>query len=84
MHHLITTTCLAQLFTQPTYLPTHIFTQLWVLPICLSIALVYKAIKLEDFRPVLFVREVFLLFVTIVGFLIFVALGLFLLSRLVW
>jgi len=84
MHDLIITTCLAQLFTQPTYLPTHIITQLWVLPICLSIALVYKAIKLEDFKPELFVREVILLFFTIVGFLIIVAVGLYLISRLVW
>ena len=84
MHDLIITTCLAQLFTQPTYLPTHIITQLWVLPICLSIALVYKAIKLEDFKPALFVREVILLFFTIVGFLILVAVGLYLISRLVW
>ena len=84
MHDLITTTCLAQLFAQPTYLPTHIITQLWVLPICLSIALVYKDIKLEDFKPALFVREVILLFFTIVGFLILVAVGFYLISRLVW
>ena len=84
MHDLIITTCLAQLFAQPTYLPTHIITQLWVLPICLSIALVYKAIKLEDFKPALFVREVILLFFTIVGFLILVAVCLYLISRLVW
>jgi len=84
MHDLIITTGLAQLFAQPTYLPTHIITQLWILPICLSIALVYKAIKLEDFQPALFVREVILLFATIVGFLILVAIVLYLISRLVW
>ncbi|MCP4712137.1 MAG: hypothetical protein GY869_26235 [Planctomycetes bacterium] len=84
MHDLIFTNCLAQLFTRPTDMPTLIITQLWVLPICLSIALVYKAIKLEDFKPALYVREVILLFGTIVGFLIIVAAVLFLISRLVW
>ena len=84
MPDLIITNCLAQLFAQPTDLPTLLITQLWVLPICLSIALVYKAIKLEDFKPALFVREVIFLFVTIVGFLILVAVCLYLISRLVW
>ena len=38
--------------------------------------MVYKAIKLETMRPWIFVREVLLLFVTIIGFLSVVAVGL--------
>ncbi|MFC1783381.1 hypothetical protein ACFL02_07320 [Planctomycetota bacterium] len=83
MDNIAAFTFLAQLFTQPTYLPTHFITQLWVLPICLSIALVYKAIKLEPFKPSLFVREVLLLFVTIVGFLILVAVCLYVIAQIV-
>lgn len=43
---------------------------LWVLPIGLGISLVYKAIKLEEITPRLFVREVALLFVTGLGMLL--------------
>ena len=64
---------LAQLFSQPTYIPTNAVSHLWVLPICLSISLVYKAIKIKTFKPGLFIREVLFLFGTIVGFLIFIA-----------
>ena len=67
---------LAELFSQPLYVPTNALSLLWALPICLSIAVVYKAIKLETIRPWIFVREVLLLFVTIIGFLSMVAVGL--------
>jgi hypothetical protein len=67
---------LAELLSQPLYVPTKALSLLWALPICLSIAVVYKAIKMETMRPRIFVREVLLLFVTIVGFLSIVAAGL--------
>ncbi|MCK5270503.1 MAG: hypothetical protein KAJ46_06950 [Sedimentisphaerales bacterium] len=67
---------LAELFSQPLYVPTNTLSLLWALPICLSIAVVYKAIKMETMRPKIFVREVLLLFVTIIGFLSVVAVGL--------
>ena len=67
---------LAELFSQPLYVPTRCLSLLWALPICLSIAVVYKAIKMETIRPKIFVREVLLLFVTIIGFLSIVAAGL--------
>lgn len=67
---------LAELFSQPLYVPTSALSLLWALPICLSIAVVYKAIKMETIRPKIFVREVLLLFVTIIGFLSIVAAGL--------
>ena len=61
---------LAQLFRQPMNISTTTISLLWVLPIGLGIALVYKAIKLEDITPKLFVREVALLFVTGLGMLL--------------
>jgi hypothetical protein len=67
---------LAELFSQPLYVPTSALSLLWALPICLSIAVVYKAIKMETIRPKIFMREVLLLFVTIIGFLSIVAAGL--------
>ena len=73
---------LAKLFTQPSYIPTDITSLLWAIPICLSIAVVYKAIKIEHFEPGYFAREVSLLFVTIIGFLIVVAVALWTIARL--
>jgi hypothetical protein len=67
---------LAELFSQPLYVPTKTSSLLWALPICLSIAVVYKAIKMETIQPKIFVREVLLLFITIIGFLSIVAAGL--------
>ncbi len=67
---------LAELFSQPLSVPTSTLSLLWALPVCLSIAVVYKAIKMETIRPKIFVREVLLLFVTIIGFLSIVAAGL--------
>jgi hypothetical protein len=73
----------AQLFSQPMRVPTDVVSLLWVVPICLSIALVYKTIKIEIFTPALLLREVAFLFVTIIGFLILVALALLGIARLV-
>ena len=65
---------LASLFLRPMLVPTEPVSLLWLFPVCLAIALVYKAIKLENIAPAAFAREVALLFVTIVAFLIVVAL----------
>jgi hypothetical protein len=72
---------LAQLFTEPMYLPTTWVSLLWVLPICLSVSLVYKAIKIEEFRPGLFVREVLFLFGTIFVFLVVIAVVLLVIAQ---
>ncbi len=64
---------LAQLFNTPISAPTTVQGQLWALPICLSIALVYKTLKLKTLEPKTFIREVLLLFITIIGFLILAA-----------
>lgn len=77
------TALLAQLFRQPLRIPTEPVSFLWLIPICLSIALVYKSIKLEVLTPAILIREVIFLFITIVGFLIIVALCLLGIARLV-
>ena len=64
---------LLAIFQTPMYIPTRPAAILWLLPLALTIALVYKAIKLEPFRPETFVREVLLLFATMVGFLVLIA-----------
>jgi len=76
MTALVAMAVVAKLFVQPLHVPTEPISLLWALPICLNIAVVYKAIKLEEFTAKLFVREVALLFATIIGFLIVVALAL--------
>jgi len=74
---------LGALFRQPIYVATQPASLLWVLPICLGIALVYKAIKLDDFRPAVLVREVLLLVGTMIGFLALIAVVLLTISQLV-
>lgn len=73
---------LGQLFVQPLEVPTKALSLLWALPICLSIAAVYRAIKIECFEPRAFLREVLLLVVTLLGFLVLGALGLFAITAL--
>jgi hypothetical protein len=75
------TLAVTRLFTTPAYIPTDITSLLWALPICLSIAVVYKAIKLEQFTTGYFAREVSLLFITIIGFLVVVAMVLWGISQ---
>ncbi len=67
----------------PIAIPTTPASLLWALPVSLGIAAVYKAVKLEEFTWPLFVREVSLLFVTIIGALIATALCLLILARFV-
>ena len=73
---------IAAFLGQPLRVPSDVGSLLWALPICLSIALIYKAIKVVTFKPALFVGEVTLLFVTIAGFLVIVAIVLLGVTRL--
>lgn len=57
----------------PVRVPTTIAGQLWALPICLSIAIVYKTLKLKTFDKKTVVRETGFLFLTIIGFLLLAA-----------
>lgn len=74
---------LAHIFSQPLEIPTRAIALLWALPICLTIALVYKSLKLETFRFSILLREVVLLFLTIIGFLVMVAIVLVIIAYLV-
>ena len=78
--HFVNVSLLA-LFTEPMYLPTTPASLLWVIPICLSVSLVYKAIKIEEFRPGIFVREVAFLFGTILVFLLVIAVVLLVIAQ---
>ena len=72
---------LLAIFTEPMFLPTEPVSLLWVIPICLSVSLVYKAIKIEEFRPGIFVREVAFLFGTIIVFLLVIAIVLLVIAQ---
>lgn len=61
---------LAQFMVQSMDLPTAAWTFIWVLPISISIAVVYKAVRVEPFETKLFVREVFLSMISLLGFLL--------------
>lgn len=74
---------MATLFAQPVEVPTTTIGLLWALPISLTISMVYKAIKLPSWQTKLYLREVALLFITIVGFLILVAVVLAVISHLI-
>ncbi len=75
-------TTLAAIFTEPMYIPVHAASLLWALPICFCIATVYKAVKLEEFEIKVFIRETIFLFITIIGFLVFVAICLLVIAKL--
>ena len=64
---------LAQILTEPLPIPTRPASLLWVIPIGLSSAIVYKAVKLERITAKVFIREVLLLFVTGIGLLVVAA-----------
>ena len=75
-------TSLASLFVEPIDIPTNPVALLWAVPICLSISMVYQAIKVDDLSPKVFIREVLLRFVTIIACLFVVALVLLAIARL--
>jgi len=83
MANLLLTVLLGQTLVGPLEVPTTPAGLLWALPISMFIAMVYKAIKLEEFRTGLFVREVLLLFVTIIGFLLLVGVILAVIAHLI-
>ena len=72
----------AQIFAQPLEVSTTTISLLRAFPLSMAIAIVYKTVKLEKFSWASFIREVVLLFGTIVGFLALVAIGLFVIAYL--
>ncbi|MBN1436085.1 MAG: hypothetical protein JW936_03330 [Sedimentisphaerales bacterium] len=82
----LATTILAGILLEPMNIPTNAASLLWALPICIGIAVVYKAVKLEDNQLSLkpFIVETALLVATIIGFLILVAVVLLIIASLAW
>ncbi|MBW8016736.1 MAG: hypothetical protein FVQ82_11160 [Planctomycetes bacterium] len=63
-------------FMSPIDIPTSPASMLWMFPLILSIAIVYKATKLRVIFPKIFIKEVVVLFLTISIFLILAGVGL--------
>jgi hypothetical protein len=64
-------------FTAPEQIRANPQAMLWLLPLAAAIAIVYKATKLPTITAGVFLKEVTLLFGSIVGFIIITALVLF-------
>ncbi len=70
-------------FTAPEQIGTNPTSMLWLLPLTAAIAIVYKAMKLQKITTGNFIREVVVLFGSIVVFLLVTALSLYALAWLV-
>lgn len=70
-------------FTAPEDIGTNPQSMLWLLPLAAAIALVYKATKLPKITGAVFLKEVTLLFGSIVSFIILAALALYLAAWLI-
>ena len=56
-------------FTSPVFIGTDPYSMLWLFPLALAIAIVYKATKVEKIVFVNFSKEVIFLFLSIVVFI---------------
>ena len=70
-------------FMAPVHIGTTARAFFLALPLIAVISIVYKAIKLDEIRFVSFVREVFLLFGSIVAFIVITAVIIFVIMKLV-
>jgi hypothetical protein len=70
-------------FTAPENIGTNPSAMLWLLPLAMAVAVVYKATKVEKIEPVSFIKEAVVLFGSIVVFIVAAALVLLTLSWLV-
>jgi hypothetical protein len=68
-------------FTSPVYIGSTAGAMLWALPLIAVISIVYKAIKLEEIKPIDFVKQVFLLFGSILVFMILTAIVIFIVIK---
>lgn len=64
-------------FTSPVYIGSTAGSLLWALPLIAVISIVYKAIKLDKIKPADFVKQIFLLFGSIVVFMMLTAIVIF-------
>ena len=67
-------------FTSPETIGTDVKSFIWLLPLAVAIAVVYKALKVKQVRPVNFIKEAIVLSATILVFLFLVAAGLYAIS----
>ncbi len=70
-------------FLSPERIGTNPQSMLWLLPLVLSIAVVYKATKLSTIKASPFIKESVLLFGSIIVFMLVTALVLYALARLI-
>ena len=70
-------------FTSPVFIGTDPYSTLWLFPLALAIAVVYKATKVDKIGFINFTKEVLLLFLSIVVFIAVTAIALYLFQRLV-
>ncbi len=64
-------------FTSPIHIGSNAVMLLWALPLIAVISIVYKAIKLDELKPAEFVKQVILLFGSILVFMILTAVIIF-------
>ncbi len=69
-------------FTAPIHIGTTPYSFLLALPLIAIIAIVYKATKMEKIELVPFIRESFLLFGSILIFMVLTAIGIFVFMKL--
>ena len=80
---LIDTGFLIATFTVPEPIGTSPLLLLWLLPIVMSVALIYKAAKLEKIPVAGFIKETLSLFGSIIGFIVLSAAALYLIEWLI-
>ena len=79
----VITTLIIANFTKPEQIGVNAHSMLWLLPLALSIAVVYKATKVHKVEAVSFIRESVVLFGSIVVFMFVIAVALLALAWLV-
>jgi hypothetical protein len=70
-------------FTVPYQIGGDAASLLWLLPLAAAVSLVYKALKLPVMTAQKFIREVIVLFGTILFFMAIIAIGLYAIGRIV-
>ena len=74
---------LGKAFVDPIHIPTDPTSVLWMFPLLLAIALVYKATKMRVLFPLKFVKEVAVLFGTVSAFMVFLGAAMIFLVKLI-
>lgn len=72
--------CIIASFSHPVPIGTTPASLLWLLPLSLAVAVIYKVTKLSKIEPAGFIKEVVVLFATIVVFMALIGVGFMLVS----